>query len=115
MDLANWALPGLHRISSQGLNISSIGIFDQIRDPEIPITLSPYTLKFFFFMVAIMKLNRSVEKGTKSYFTSFQEGKKTSSYLKYFTKYIQFCFVCYMMGHECYPLIILIYVNRKLR
>ena len=62
-----------------------------------------------------MKLNRSVEKGTKSYFTSFQEVKKTSFYLKYFTKYIQFCFVCYMMGHECYPLIILIYVNRKLR
>ena len=30
---------GLHRNSSQGLNISSIKVFDQIRDPEIPITL----------------------------------------------------------------------------
>ena len=30
---------GLQRNSSQGLNISSIRVFDQIRDPEIPITL----------------------------------------------------------------------------
>ena len=30
----------LHRNSLQGLNISSIRVFDQIRDPEIPITLS---------------------------------------------------------------------------
>ena len=30
---------GLHRNSSQGLNISSIRVFDQIRDPEILITL----------------------------------------------------------------------------
>ena len=29
---------GLHRNSTQGLNISSIRVFDQIRDPEIPIT-----------------------------------------------------------------------------
>ena len=35
VDLAKWAL----RNSPQGLNISSIIIFDQIRDPEIPITL----------------------------------------------------------------------------
>ena len=31
----------LHRNSPQGLNISSIRVFDQIRDPEIPITLRP--------------------------------------------------------------------------
>ena len=30
---------GLHRNSPQGLNINSIRVFDQIRDPEIPITL----------------------------------------------------------------------------
>ena len=30
---------GLHRNSPQGLNISSIGIYDQIREPEIPIIL----------------------------------------------------------------------------
>ena len=30
---------GLHRNSPQGLNISSIRVFDQIRDPEIQITL----------------------------------------------------------------------------
>ena len=29
---------GLHGNSPQGLNNSSIGVFDQIRDPEIPIT-----------------------------------------------------------------------------
>ena len=38
VDLANWA-SGLHRNSPQGLNISSIRVFDQIGDPEIPITL----------------------------------------------------------------------------
>ena len=32
---------GLHRNSPQGLNISSIRIFDQIRDPKIPIDLPP--------------------------------------------------------------------------
>ena len=32
---------GLHRYSLQGLNISSIRVFDQIRDSEIPITLRP--------------------------------------------------------------------------
>ena len=35
---------GLHRNSPQGLNISSIRIFDQIRDPEIPITLRHNTI-----------------------------------------------------------------------
>ena len=30
---------GLRRNSQQGLNISSIRVFDQIRDPEIPVTL----------------------------------------------------------------------------
>ena len=32
---------GFHRYSPQGLNISSISVSDQIRDPEIPITLPP--------------------------------------------------------------------------
>ena len=32
---------GLHRNSPQELNISSIRVFDQVRDPEIPITLRP--------------------------------------------------------------------------
>ena len=32
-------LSGLHRNSPQGLNISSIRVFDRIKDPEIPITL----------------------------------------------------------------------------
>ena len=35
---------GLHRNSPQGLNISCIRVFDQIRDPEIPITLRPLLL-----------------------------------------------------------------------
>ena len=33
---------GLHQNSPQGLNIGSIRVSDQIRDPEIPITLHPY-------------------------------------------------------------------------
>ena len=32
---------GLHRNSPQELNISHIRVFDQIRDPKIPITLRP--------------------------------------------------------------------------
>ena len=40
VDLANWTLwTSLKFIT--GLNISSIRIFDQIRNLEIPITLSP--------------------------------------------------------------------------
>ena len=34
-------LSGLHRNSTQRFNISSIRVFDQIRHPEIPITLRP--------------------------------------------------------------------------
>ena len=33
---------GLHRNSPQGLNITSIRVSDQIRDPDIPITLRSY-------------------------------------------------------------------------
>ena len=40
VDLPNWA-SGLHRNSPQRLNISSIRVFDQIRHPEIPITVHP--------------------------------------------------------------------------
>ena len=35
-------LSGLHRNSPQGLNISSIRVFDQIREQEIPIILRPH-------------------------------------------------------------------------
>ena len=35
---------GLHQNSPQGLNISSIRVFDKIRDPEMPITLHPQSL-----------------------------------------------------------------------
>ena len=34
-----WGPSGLHRNSPEGLNISTISVLDQIRDPEIPITL----------------------------------------------------------------------------
>ena len=37
---------GLHRNSPQGLNISSIRVFVQIGDPEIPINLLPKILYF---------------------------------------------------------------------
>ena len=40
VDLANWALRTLPKFT-KGLNISSIRVLDQIRDPEIPITLRP--------------------------------------------------------------------------
>ena len=37
----------LHRNSPQGLNISFIRAFDQIRDPEIPITLRPLSYMIY--------------------------------------------------------------------
>ena len=40
MDLIT-GLSGLHRNSPRVLNISTIRVFDLIRDPEIPITLRP--------------------------------------------------------------------------
>ena len=40
-------LSGLHRNSPQGLNISSVRVFDQIRDPEMPIIFVPkYNITF---------------------------------------------------------------------
>ena len=41
MDLAYWASE-LHRNSPQGLNISSVRVFDTIRDSEFPVTLRPH-------------------------------------------------------------------------
>ena len=45
---------GLHRNSPQGLNISSIRVFDQVRDPEIPITLRPH------IYIYISEMNRKL-------------------------------------------------------
>ena len=42
VDLANWALRTSPKLITE-VKISSIRIFDQIRDPEIPITLCSYT------------------------------------------------------------------------
>ena len=39
---------GLHRNSAQGLNICSIRVFDQIRDPEIPIALPQYVYIYIY-------------------------------------------------------------------
>ena len=42
---------GLHRNSPQGLNISSNRVFDQIRDPEIPITLRPRVVDILLLLL----------------------------------------------------------------
>ena len=42
MDLAKWPLRTSHRNSPQGLNISSIRVFDQTKDPAIPISHRPH-------------------------------------------------------------------------
>ena len=49
MDLANWAL----RNSPQGLNISFIRVFDQIRDQEIVITLRPFKILSLLILAAL--------------------------------------------------------------
>ena len=52
MDLANWTLRTLPTL--QGLNINSIRVFDQIRDPEILITHRPHILtKLFPLLLSI--------------------------------------------------------------
>ena len=48
MDLVNWP-SGLCRNSPQGLDISSFRVYDQIRDPEIPITLRPHM--FYIYII----------------------------------------------------------------
>ena len=45
---------GLHRNSPQGLNISSIGVFEQIRDPEIPITLRSHMFIVKFIIIVYL-------------------------------------------------------------
>ena len=47
---------GLHRNSAQGLNITSITVFDQIRDPEIPITVRFTKLQLLKFKSELCKL-----------------------------------------------------------
>ena len=53
----------LHQNSPQGLNISSIKVFDQIRDPEIPITqrLTLVSLKHEFYNSTYLTLGSSTE------------------------------------------------------
>ena len=40
---------GLHRNSPEGLNISSIRVFDQIRDPEFPITFAHIYIYIYIY------------------------------------------------------------------
>ena len=55
---------GLYRNSPQGLNISSIRVFEQIRDPEIPINLHPllllllllYCYYYYYYIIVIILL-----------------------------------------------------------
>ena len=68
MDLANWAL----RNSPQGLNISSIRVFDHIRNPEIPITLRLHVecrntdaLLLVMFLNFNNKIIKTIMKGSK--------------------------------------------------
>ena len=50
---------GLHRNSPQGLNISFIRDFDQIRDPEIPITLRSLIIHIYVKYTVSIGLNWS--------------------------------------------------------
>ena len=50
---------GLHQNSPQELNISSIKAFDQIRDPDIPITLRPpRTLVLYYCIVQFVNFGK---------------------------------------------------------
>ena len=57
VDLANWALR-ISRNSPLGLKISSIRVFDQIRDPEIPIILGLLLLLllllYYYYIIIII-------------------------------------------------------------
>ena len=54
----------LHRNSPKGLNINAVRVFDQIRDPEIPITLRPH--------ISIMWTNQyTIQYSTTSIFRIF--------------------------------------------
>ena len=68
MDLANWAY-GLLRNSPQGLNISSIRVFDLIRDQEIPITLR-LSRELKFLQVMYESFDCDLKEGI--FYSSFQ-------------------------------------------
>ena len=57
----------LHRNSPQGLNISSIRVFDQSRDPEIPINLRPHngSTELKCYMLYLQGLQYTVQKSLK--------------------------------------------------
>ena len=65
VDLANWALRTSPKFP-QGLNITSIRVFHQIRDPEIPITLRILSFflqineKFCGFYLSYISVNQRI-------------------------------------------------------
>ena len=60
---------GLHRNSPQGLNISFARVFDQIRDPEIPITLRPHIYTYIYIYIYIIERERDMEIGEGDWVT----------------------------------------------
>ena len=76
---------GLHRNLSQGLNIGSIKVFDQIRNPDIPINL------YYHIVERIKEMTQSSadwsEWGTGMDLVVIFEGKWTC----YYTVDVEFC------------------------
>ena len=63
---------GLHRNSPQGLNISSIRVFDQIRDLEIPITLRPRCHNFTMILILDIPVHKHKHNGSlRTYVSTF--------------------------------------------
>ena len=64
MDLANWGLRTSPKFTTGVKIISFIRVFDQIRDPEIPITLRPLIIYIYINVDVSKKLSiGKVQKG----------------------------------------------------
>ena len=75
---------GLHRNSPQGLNISSIRVFDQIRDPEIPFNLRPlihHIGPYLIFCVSafLLRYFETVPCSGRRYLLTLQDGSGAKS------------------------------------
>ena len=81
VDLANWALRISPKFTHRRLNISSIRVFDQIRDPEIPITSRGINEEVRRVDLANWAL-RTSQKFTTGYVCMYSRGFRARQHLR---------------------------------
>ena len=90
VDLAN-RVSGLHRNSPQGLNIYSIRVFDQTKDPEIPIIFPPIIIIDYVYNLIFNNILLSNEQ---VYNSTFQNLKQHNIHTKFCLNWIMGHTIC---------------------